>query len=73
MIKSFRLFSRTRTQFDSPNTSSMTGDIRKEAVTRAAAKMTLIIKNINYFFTKKIFNTKVRAPLVTIAEAVFLF
>lgn len=45
-----------RTKLYSPKTSSMTGDIRKEAVTRAAARI-----------------MKVRAPLVTIAVAVFLF
>ena len=46
----------TRTKLYSPKTSSMTGDIRKEAVTRAAARI-----------------MKVRAPLVTMAVAVFLF
>ena len=73
LIKSLRLFSRTRTDLDSPNTSSMTGDIRKEAVTRAAAKMTWqTVKVMKYSPPKKL-NTKVRAPLVTMAEAVFLF
>ena len=41
---------------DLPKTSSMTGDMRNEAVTRAAARI-----------------MNVRAPLVTIAVAVFLF
>ena len=45
-----------KTKLYSPKTSSMTGDMRKEAVTRAAARI-----------------MKVRAPLVTIAVAVFLF
>ena len=45
-----------KTKLYSPKTSSMTGDMRKEALTRAAARI-----------------TKVRAPLVTIAVAVFLF